>query len=101
MCPEGIPISRQPWLLPTAPSHSTPRGGLEGGGGLPPTGEGTVPRVELVNPAQKSLNFGAIRVGEVVKRLVKVTCKSKVWQQGGELPWSIARTDEQSCCNLH
>eukprot|EP00667_Euglena_gracilis_P000008 EG_transcript_8 len=52
------------------------------------TGEGTVPRVELVNPAQKSLNFGAIRVGEVVKRLVKVTCKSKV-----TTPFSLANVD--------
>ncbi len=43
------------------------------------TGEGGVPRIELVNPSQKSLSLGALRVGETTKRTVKVVCKSKVW----------------------
>jgi hydrocephalus-inducing protein len=42
------------------------------------TGEGSVPRIELVNSSQKALNFGVIRVGEVARKTVKIICKSKV-----------------------
>lgn len=52
------------------------------------TGEGTIPRVELVNPSHKVLNLGALRVGESVKKTVKVICKSKV-----PTPFSLANFD--------
>mmetsp|Transcript_118563 Transcript_118563/g.206475 ORF Transcript_118563/g.206475 Transcript_118563/m.206475 type:complete len:3749 (+) Transcript_118563:362-11608(+) len=52
------------------------------------TGEGTIPRVELVNPSHKVLNLGALRVGETVKKTVKVVCKSKV-----PTPLSLAHFD--------
>eukprot|EP00762_Andalucia_godoyi_P000512 ANDGO_05257.mRNA.1 Hydin len=41
-------------------------------------GEGTVPRLELVNAAHQSVSFGSVRVGDSSSRSVGITNKSKI-----------------------
>jgi hydrocephalus-inducing protein len=41
-------------------------------------GEGTLPRLELVNPAQQSVAFGSVRVGESVTKTISIVNKSRI-----------------------